>query len=113
MEAQSFPQSFSFKGVLVRKDKTEQINDRLTKRVFIVRDDKSQYPQEIKFEAINGCALALNRISENAEVVVNFNLRGKAHNGKHYNNIEAWSIEDLSKVNSTGSVLPGKMNTTV
>lgn len=80
---------------------TQQVSEKLTKRELIVEyAENPQYPEYIKFEAINDrCNLLDNvRVGDNVEVF--FNLRGRPWTDKtgkksYFNSLQLWRVNVL------------------
>lgn len=98
----------SQKGVLYKIGSTQQINERLSKREFVL-ETLGEYPQKVQFETVNDRTALLDGLKEGQEVEVFFNLRGRewqASDGqvKYFNSLAAWDIKELAK--ATPSPLP-------
>ena len=66
-------------------------------REFVIRTEE-QYPQEIVLQAAGNAQRrdkldTLNKFNLNDVIRVKFNLRGRESGGRHYNSLDAWSIE--------------------
>lgn len=94
--------SFEISGVLKVKNNTQQVNDKLSKREFVVTtDNDSKYPQQISFQLTQDKCSLIDSIQLGDEVKVHFNLRGREWNSPakgvmYFNSLEAWKIEKLS-----------------
>lgn len=82
----------NIQGTIHAIGETTRINDKLTKREFILKDD-SQYPQLIKFELINDKCSLLDNVWEGDSINVHFNIRGRESKGNYYNSLVCWKIE--------------------
>jgi len=82
------------KGTLKVISAEEKINDALSKKEIVVTiDEDSQYPQDIICQALNkSIELITADFKMGDKVHVNCNLRGKASNGKYFNQLILWSI---------------------
>jgi hypothetical protein len=83
------------KGTLKLISAEEKINDGLSKKELVVTiDEDTQYPQDIICQALNkSIELITADFKMGDRVSVNCNLRGKASNGKYYNQLILWSIK--------------------
>lgn len=82
--------------------KTQQITDSLKKRELIVEyiESNPQYPEYLKFEAIQDRCNLLDNIKVGDDVEVHFNLRGRPHTGKdgkknYFNSMQLWKVSIL------------------
>lgn len=87
------------KGKLIEIFDTTQINDRFQKREFVIEyADNPQYPEFVKFEAIQDRCAMLDEYSVGDEVTVSFNLKGRKWTDrqgetKYFNSLQAWRIQ--------------------
>ena len=72
-EEQSFPSGFS-------------------KREMVVTVEDGNYPQDINLEFVKDKARLLDDLQLGDEVTVSFDIRGREHNGRYYNNLQGWKI---------------------
>ena len=72
-DEQSFPSGFS-------------------KREMVVTVEDGNYPQDISLEFVKDKARLLDDLQPGEEVTVSFDIRGREHNGRYYNNLQAWKI---------------------
>lgn len=91
-------ESLQLSGTLYRKFDTQQINEKMTKRDFVVETDDSQYPQLVKFELINDKCSIIDSYSEGTKVTVKFNIRGREWKKDetqttYFVSLNAWRIE--------------------
>ncbi|BDD04834.1 DUF3127 domain-containing protein [Aureibacter tunicatorum] len=77
---------------------TQQVSDRFKKREFVIEYmDNPQYPQHIKFEIIQDSCAVLDNFKVGDEVMVEFNLRGRAWTNpqgqtNYFNSLQAWRV---------------------
>lgn len=89
------------KGQIKVVNPTVQVNDRFTKREFVVTDDSTpNYPQDILMQLTQDKCSLLDNIQVNQYVEVEFNLRGKEWvspdgTSKFFNVLEAWKINKI------------------
>lgn len=86
-------------GRIFRIGKTQQVSDNFSKREFVLETEfTTQYPQMILLEFTNNKCELLDKYSEEQEVSVDFNLRGrnwvnKEGEVKTFVTLQAWKIE--------------------
>jgi|YNPMSStandDraft_2_1061718.scaffolds.fasta_scaffold05280_2 hypothetical protein len=95
-------------GTVYRIFETQQINATFRKREFVVEySENPNYPQYIKFEAIQEKCDDLNNIKIGDRVEVSFNLKGRKwinpqNQEIFFNTLDAWRIVKLdSSMTST------------
>jgi hypothetical protein len=95
-------------GTVYRIFETQQINATFRKREFVVEySENPNYPQYIKFEAIQEKCDDLNNIKIGDRVEVSFNLKGRKwinpqNQEVFFNTLDAWRIVKLdSSMTST------------
>lgn len=86
---------------------TVQVNEKFSKREFVVTDASSMYPQDIMFQATQDKCALLDSIQQNEQVEVSFNLRGREWTSpqgevKYFNTLEAWRIEKIGATAPAG-----------
>lgn len=87
--------NYEYTGKVLQVKDEETFGSGFTKQAFVVSDPDEKYPQEVEFVCIKDKARMLNEIRTGDKVTVNFNLRGREWNGKHYVNLEAWKVSRL------------------
>jgi single-strand DNA-binding protein len=85
-------ESFKIDGKLIHVEDTKQISDKFQVREFVIETDE-RYPQMVKFTAMNERCDLLDEITVNSYLIVHFDLRGREHGGKYYNQLSAWKIK--------------------
>lgn len=85
--------AFEVEGKLHRVFPTEQKSANFTAREFVLEIPDGNYPQLIKFQAVQDRCGILDNFSEGDAVRVSFDLRGREWNGKYLTNLNAWRIE--------------------
>lgn len=85
--------AFEVEGRLHRLFATEQKSSSFQTREFVLEIPDGNYPQLIKFQAVQDRCAMLDRFSEGDQVKVSFDLRGREWNGKYLTNLNAWRIE--------------------
>lgn len=78
---------------------TQQISDTFKKREFVVEyAENPQYPEYIKFEAIQANCDQLDAVNVGEQVNIQFNLKGRRWTDpqgsvKYFNSLQAWRVE--------------------
>jgi hypothetical protein len=80
-------------GKLHRVFPTEQKSTSFQAREFVLEIADGNYPQLIKFQAVQDRCAMLDAFSEGDSVKVSFDLRGREWNGKYLTNLNAWRID--------------------
>lgn len=80
------------------------------KREFVLKTE-GQYPQEIKFQAVQDKTTILNFVKKGDNVLVKFNLGGQSWTNKEgvknwFNSLNAWRIEKVGGAENAKSVDP-------
>lgn len=94
------------KGKVNEVSKTQQVTDALTKRELIVEYiENPQYPEYLKFEAINDRCNLLDNVKVGDDVEVFFNLRGRPWTDKtgktsYFNSMQLWKVNVLTAGNN-------------
>ena len=104
---------FKLKGTVKLIKDTVQISDKFAKREFVINYSESMYPQDILFQSVQDKCSMLAGFSENEEVEVSFNLRGREWTSpqgevKYFNSLDAWRIEKIGQGMPQGG--PSDMN---
>jgi len=94
------------KGKVHEVGPTAQVTDSLKKRELIVEYiENPQYPEYLKFEAIQDRCNLLDNVRVGDDVEVFFNLRGrpwtdKAGKKSYFNSMQLWKINVLAGANN-------------
>ena len=72
-----------------------------TKREMVVTVDDGKYPQDINLEFVQDKVSLLDALQIGQEVTVSFNIRGREHNGRYYNNLQGWKIQAAQSDNNS------------
>ena len=91
---------FTLNGTVKVKKDTQQINDRFSKREFVVTDNTGQYPQHVLFQLTQDKCNLLDPINENDEVSVSFFVRGREWTSpqgdiRYFNSLDVWKLEKV------------------
>ena len=95
--------AFEVEGKLHRVFPTEQKSASFSAREFVLEIPDGNYPQLIKFQAVQDRCGILDNYSEGDLVRVSFDLRGREWNGKYLTNLNAWRIEAGGGAESQGA----------
>jgi single-strand DNA-binding protein len=85
--------AFEVSGRLHRLFQTEQKSASFQAREFVLEIPDGNYPQLVKFQAVQDRCAALDAFGEGDTIKVSFDLRGREWNGKYLTNLNAWRIE--------------------
>ncbi|MFN0034738.1 MAG: DUF3127 domain-containing protein [Saprospiraceae bacterium] len=85
--------AFEVEGKLHRIFPVEQKSANFAAREFVLEVPDGNYPQLVKFQAVQERCGILDNFSEGAHVRVSFDLRGREWNGKYMTNLNAWRVE--------------------
>lgn len=85
--------AFEVEGKLHRVFPTEQKSASFSAREFVLEIPDGNYPQLVKFQAVQERCALLDSFREGDRVKVSFDLRGREWNGKYLTNLNAWRIE--------------------
>lgn len=96
--------AFEVEGRLHRIFPTEQKSASFSAREFVLEIPDGNYPQLIKFQAVQDRCSLLDNFREGDRVKVSFDLRGREWNGKYLTNLNAWRIEGVGSEGSNTGV---------
>ena len=85
--------AFEVEGKLHRVFPTEQKSQSFQAREFVLEIPDGNYPQLVKFQAVQDRCPILDQFREGDKVRVSFDLRGREWNGKYLTNLNAWRIQ--------------------
>jgi hypothetical protein len=95
--------AFEVEGKLHKIFPTESKSASFQAREFVLEVPDGNYPQMIKFQAVQDRCTMLDGYQEGDRVKVSFDLRGREWNGKYLTNLNAWRME---KAGESGSAKP-------
>ena len=78
----------------------QTFNSGFTKREMVVTVEEGKYPQDINLEFVQEKVNLLNELNVGQTVTVTFDIRGREHNGRYYNNLQGWKIQ-VAEENAT------------
>jgi len=93
----------NIKGKIKSVGQTEQKSDKFAVRTFVL-EIEGKYPEVIEFQLINNNTFIIDPYKVGDEIDVQFNLKGREHNGRVYNSLQAWKIEGESKSSNNETV---------
>lgn len=97
------------KGKVHEVSATMQVTDSLKKRELIVEYvENPQYPEYLKFEAIQDRCALIDSVKVGDDVEVFFNLRGRPWTDKtgkktYFNSMQLWKVNVLSATSSNAT----------
>jgi len=89
----------NIKGIIVYIYTEKVITDSFKKREFVIEyAENPEYPEYLKFEAIQDKCALLDKFKDGQEIDVYFNLKGRKWDDpkggvKYFNTLQAWKIE--------------------
>lgn len=91
---------FKITGTVKSVGPTEQVTEKFTKRMFVIEEKSSMYPQTIEFQTKQDKTSILDGISEGEEVEISFNIQGREWTNpqgevKIFNTLDAWRVETV------------------
>ena len=95
--------AFEVEGKLHRIFPTEQKSQSFQAREFVLEVPDGNYPQLVKFQAVQDRCALLDNFNEGDRIKVSFDLRGREWNGKFLTNLNAWRIERAGEGENTAS----------
>jgi hypothetical protein len=81
------------KGKLILKSEPRQISDKFRVMDFVIQTPDEKYPQSIQFQLLNDRIQEMDNFTIGEELEVRFDIRGREHNGRYYNSLNAYKIE--------------------
>lgn len=84
--------SYETTGIIRVIFPTENRSEKFTSREFVLEIPDGNYPQLVKFQAVQDRCGMLDQCKEGDTVTVHFDLRGREWNGKYLTNLNAWKI---------------------
>jgi single-strand DNA-binding protein len=95
--------AFEVEGKLHRLFPTEQKSQSFQAREFVLEIPDGNYPQLVKFQAVQDRCAMLDQFREGDRLKVSFDLRGREWNGKYLTNLNAWRIQAATEGAAEGS----------
>ena len=69
----------------------------------VVTVEDGRYPQDISLEFVQDKISLLDGVQVGDEVTVSFDIRGREHNGRYYNNLQGWKIVAADSARAAGT----------
>lgn len=88
--------SYELSGTVKVIQQPQTFSSGFSKREMVVTVQDGNYPQDINLEFVKDKADLLDALSVGDSVKVWFDIRGREHNGRYYNNLSAWKVENLN-----------------
>jgi single-strand DNA-binding protein len=85
--------AFEIEGKLHRLFPTEQKTASFQAREFVIEIPDGNYPQLVKFQAVQERCGILDTYKEGERIKVSFDLRGREWQGKYFTSLNAWRID--------------------
>lgn len=76
-----------------------------TKREFVITTEE-QYPNDIQFELLKEKGNLITAYKEGDRIKVSFDIRGREWQGKYFNSLVAWKIENAAAGTSASAPTP-------
>lgn len=92
--------AFEVEGKLHKIFPTEQKSASFTAREFVLEIPDGNYPQLVKFQAVQDRCGLIDSFEEGDMVKVSFDLRGREWQGKYFSNLNAWRVDRVSGENN-------------
>jgi len=89
--------AYEIKGKIKQVNEAQTFSSGFTKREFVVTVEDGKYPQDIIFETLQDKVGMLDGLAPETEVDVSFDIRGRAYNDRHFNNLVCWKIDVLAQ----------------
>lgn len=84
---------YEAEGKLVKIFPTENKTATFSAREFVIEVPDGNYPQFVKFQAVQDRCNILDNFREGEKIKVSFDLRGREWQGKYFTSLNAWRIE--------------------
>ncbi|MFM2392865.1 MAG: hypothetical protein RLZZ546_847 [Bacteroidota bacterium] len=94
--------NFEIDGVLHKLYDIESKTASFQTREFVIATD-GQYPQYVKFQAVQDRCTILDGYKEGERIKVSFDLRGREWQGKYFTNLNAWKVDKVSAAPAASS----------
>ncbi len=92
--------AFEVEGKLHKIFPTEQKSASFSAREFVLEIPDGNYPQLVKFQAVQDRCGLIDSFEEGDMVKVSFDLRGREWQGKYFSNLNAWRVDRVSGENN-------------
>lgn len=89
--------NFELTGTIKVIQEPQTFASGFSKRELVLTVPEGNYPQDISFEFLKEKADLLNDLKVGDEITVFFNIRGREYNGRYFNNLTGWKLQEISK----------------
>ncbi len=105
---------YKLTGTIKVLNDTVQVNDRFSKREFVVQT-ADMYPQTILFQSTQDKCALLDGVQVGEQVEVSFDLRGREWvspqgDVRFFNSLEAWRIEKVAQQGGGAPLTPSPLD---
>ena len=80
-----------------------------TKREFVITTEE-QYPNDISFELLKEKGGLITSFKEGDRLKVNFDIRGREWQGKYFNSLVAWKLENAGAATMDNNTPPAPVH---
>lgn len=94
---------YEAEGKLIKIYPTENKSGKFSVREFVIEIPDGNYPQLVKFQAVQDRCNILDNFREGEKIKVSFDLRGREWQGKYFTSLNAWRIERADGSGSTAT----------
>jgi hypothetical protein len=98
--------SYELSGKVKLVQEPQTFASGFTKRGIVVTVDDGRYPQDIVLEFLQEKVGLLDAVETGQEAKVEFDIRGREHNGRYFNNLVGWNIEIVNVASDTNASEP-------
>lgn len=84
--------SLELKGKITHIGDVEVINDKFSKRIFVIEVQDGSFAKSVALQFTNDKCGKLDGIAKGAQVHVKFNIESREYNGKWFTNLTAWYL---------------------
>lgn len=89
--------AFEVEGKLHKVFPTEQKTASFQAREFVIEIPDGNYPQLVKFQAVQERCGLLDTFKEGEKIKVSFDLRGREWQGKYFTSLNAWRLDRVNE----------------
>ncbi len=72
----------------------QTFNSGFTKREMVVTVEEGKYPQDINVEFVQDKVSLLDAVQIGQTITVTFDIRGREYNGRYFNNLVGWKVQN-------------------
>lgn len=98
--------AFEISGKVKLVQEPQTFGSGFTKREFVLSVEDGKYTQEISLECVQDKVALLDTVNTGDEVKVSFDIRGREYNGRYFNNLQAWRIQQAQIAPAAGDDRP-------